>query len=113
MPLRQRRVPDEFLQVVFERLNRSGELAVLVAHLQDRADDVDDTIRLKFIAEIVTDPKAAAEVQRLQGALAELHRLAATYETLGTRDRAAKGDPEGLTSRPPAPPRRKRDRSRS
>jgi len=98
---RTKRVPEEAAQLVFERLNRSGELALVLAVLEDHADAVDERLRGLLASHTLVTEEDKAEFQRGQGALAEIERIIVAFEMLGTREDPRETPVEELFARPP------------
>jgi hypothetical protein len=78
-----KRVPDDYGRTVLARLERSGELAVVVGIIRDHADHLDRHLRDLLARDVLTgDPKQLAHLQAAQGGLAEVRKVADAFETL-------------------------------
>jgi len=89
------RVPEDQLRRVFERLQRSGELGVVVAWLEDQADQLGDVL-MNALADtvIANDRDLWFEYSAMQGALRWTRELARWADHYGGRtDRPDKDDP--------------------
>lgn len=107
---RVRRVPDEILRRVLERLNRSGELPVLLAHLDDECDRMDEEIRGMLSGRIITDAKELAAIQAYQGALSQIGRIRDGWRTIAERKAPVESNGNGLETRQGDRSTAKRDR---
>lgn len=86
---RLRRVSDDQQRAFFERLNRTGELAVLLAILEDEGDGLHETIQAILGGDILHDAKQLAHCQARQGALGAVRDLGVKWKQLGSRMAAA------------------------
>lgn len=109
---RTKRVPDGAARLCFERLNRSGELAILIDVLWDDYDFLKQGVDAKLETIDFDDPKARAELQRAQGALHQTSRLVRKFEHLGTRQSAEETSEEPMEGRPAPPGTTKRRQRR-
>lgn len=98
---RTKRVPDEHARQVFERLNRSGELPVILAVIWDHKDRLSENLDRKLRTLKLTDSESLAEFQMDQGALREIERLASSFQALGERLPLREDGSDGLDARPP------------
>lgn len=107
---RVRRVPDEILRRVLDRLNRSGELPVLLAQLDDECDKIDEDIRGMLSGRILTEPKELATIQAYQGALSQTARIRDGWRTIAERKAPVESNGNGLETRQGDGSTGKRDR---
>ena len=100
---RQKRVPDDFGRLVLQRLDRSGELEVLIGLLYDHEDSLQEKLTRRLAAAPFSgDPKELAELQAAQGALREIGLLAQRFLTLARTPEPLPQAPDALT-RPALP----------
>lgn len=97
---RTKRVPDEHARQVLERLNRSGELPVILGILFDHHDYLRERLDGMLRTVKLTDPDALAAFQMEQGALREVEKIARKFEALGQRLPVIDEQPERLSVRP-------------
>lgn len=98
---RQKRIPSDFARLWCQRLQRGGELGVLVGILEDHREALKQRIDARMVRLNVSDPEQVADFHRHQGALAETGRIIATFETLGRGETPEEPGLDALFSRPP------------
>lgn len=81
--VRRAQVSDAIARQVMQRLRRSGELEVVVNVILDHAEVLDAKLLKALETELLTDGKGLAVFQAVQGAVAEIKRMARIIWTLG------------------------------
>lgn len=87
--VRRAHVSDQMARQVLQRLRRSGELEVVVNVILDHADSLDAKLLKGLETDLLTDAKGLAIFQAVQGAVAEVKRMARIIWTLGDTQEAA------------------------
>lgn len=93
----ERRISHDTLYLVFERLNRSGDLHVVLQAVQQRKD-VLEKHALELLPHVdVTDPRAVRAYSILQGRVLEAKRFFNAFRHWGAR-KAYEGDGSEATA---------------
>lgn len=100
MRRREKRIPSDFAKLWLQRLQRAGELDVLIGILEDHREALKQRIDARMTRLNVTDPEAVADFHRHQGALLETGRIITTFETLGRGHEPEETPLDALFSRP-------------
>lgn len=87
-----RRVSEEHLRAVLQRIDKSGELKVLLDSLRDHADTLDKAMRV-LLTNRAIDAETMGEMSLRQGELRATLNIVSTWVTL------AKPAPAKLTQR--------------
>ena len=92
---RTKRVPADFGKAVLMRLDRAGDLEVLLGMLWDHEDYLREQITRKLMVPLTGDPAALAALQADQGALREIAKVATAWQTLARAPEPAHAMPKG------------------
>jgi hypothetical protein len=95
----ERQISHDTLFLVFERLNRSGDLNVILQAVHQRIEGLEQTYGQLMVQVNIADSQSVDEFRKLQGRLDEARRMFNAFRHWGTRKHYDGDGSEGTKER--------------